>query len=175
MKGWAILSHGLESGPQATKVSALAAVAENLGWLTLRPDYRDLDVRGLADAAAPRLQRLLDAIDAIPVGQRVVLAGSSFGAFVSGLAACARPVTATYLLATPMRLPGYPRPFALPAGLPAALLHGWDDELCPAAEVLAFARRERRMLTMVADSHRLERHVALAARQFGLLLEQVGA
>ena len=175
MKGWAILSHGLESGPQATKVSALAAVAENLGWLTLRPDYRDLDVRGLADAAAPRLQRLLDAIDAIPVGQRVVLAGSSFGAFVSGLAACERAVAGVYLLATPLRLTGYPRPFALPARLPAALLHGWDDALCPIAEVLAFAQRERRMLTVVADSHRLERHVDLAARQFGLLLEQVGA
>ena len=175
MKGWAILSHGLESGPQATKVSALAAVAERQDWRTLRPDYRDLDVRGLADAAAPRLQRLLDAIDAIPGGQRVVLAGSSFGAFVSGLAACERAVTAVYLLATPLRLTGYPRQFALPAGLPAALLHGWDDELCPVAEVLAFARRERCMLTVVADSHRLERHVALAARQFGLLLEQAGA
>ena len=175
MKGWAILSHGLESGPQATKVSALAAVAERLGWRTLRPDYRDLDTRGLADAAAPRLQLLLDAIDAIPAGQRVVLAGSSFGAFVSGLVACERAVAAVYLLATPLRLPGYPRPFALPARLPAALLHGWDDALCPIAEVLAFAQRERRMLTVVADSHRLERHVDLAARQFGLLLEQVGA
>lgn len=175
MKGWAILSHGLESGPQATKVSALAEVAASLGWQTLRPDYRDLDVHGLADAAAPRLQRLLDAIDAVPAGQRVVLAGSSFGAFVSGLGACERSVTAAYLLATPLRLPGYPRPFALPAGMPVAMLHGWDDELCPVAEVLAFAQRERCMLTVVADSHRLERHVDLAARQFGRLLEQVGA
>lgn len=175
MKGWAILSHGLESGPQATKVGALAAVAESLGWKTLRPDYRDLDARGLADAAAPRLRRLLDAIDAIPAGQRIVLAGSSFGAFVTGLAACERAVAAAYLLATPMHLPGYPRPFALPHGMPAVLLHGWDDELCPVAEVLAFARRERCMLTVVADSHRLERHVALAARQFGLLLEQAVA
>ncbi len=175
MKGLAILSHGLESGPQATKVSALAAVAERQGWQILRPDYRDLDARGLADAAAPRLQRLLDAIDAVPAGQRVVLAGSSFGAFVSGLAACERAVAAVYLLATPLRLPGYPRPLALPAGLSAALLHGWDDELCPAAEVLAFARRGRCMLTMVDDTHRLERHVAVAAQQFGLLLEQAGA
>jgi alpha/beta superfamily hydrolase len=175
MKGWAILSHGLESGPQATKVSALAAVAADLGWQTLRPDYRDLDAYGLADAAAPRLQRLLDAIDAIPAGQRVVLAGSSFGAFVSGLAACERAVAAAYLLATPLRLPGYPRSLALPAGLPAALLHGWDDEVCPVTDVLAFARRERCTLTVVADTHRLERHVDLAAHQFGLLLEQAGA
>ena len=175
MKGWAILSHGLESGPQATKVSALAAVAESLGWQTLRPDYRDLDAHGLADAAMPRLQRLLDVIDAVPAGQRVVLAGSSFGAFVSGLAACERAVAAVYLLATPLYLPGYVRPFALPAGMPVALLHGWDDELCPVADVLAFAQHARCTLTLVADSHRLERHVDLAARQFGRLLEQVSA
>ena len=175
MKGWAILSHGLESGPQATKVSALAEVAASLGWQTLRPDYRDLDVRGLTDAATPRLQRLLDAIDAVPVGQRIVLAGSSFGAFVSGLAACERSIAAVYLLATPLHLPGYPRPFTLPPGLPAMLLHGWDDELCPVADVQAFAQRARCTLTLVADSHRLERHVDVAARQFALLLEQVGA
>ena len=38
--GHVILSHGLESGPEATKVSALAKVAEQLGWTHERPDYR---------------------------------------------------------------------------------------------------------------------------------------
>jgi len=44
--GHAILSHGLESGPNATKVSALAAAAENLGWSTERPDYLAADKIG---------------------------------------------------------------------------------------------------------------------------------
>ena len=43
MKGTVILSHGLESGPQATKVSALAAVCADLGWDSVRPDYRAID------------------------------------------------------------------------------------------------------------------------------------
>ena len=32
MKPFLILSHGLESGPDATKVTALAEAAEALGW-----------------------------------------------------------------------------------------------------------------------------------------------
>ena len=40
MRGQIILSHGSDSGPDATKVSVLAALAETLGWRTQRPDYR---------------------------------------------------------------------------------------------------------------------------------------
>src|SRR5258707_1232324 len=43
VKPFLILSHGLESGPEATKVTALAKVAESLGFRSVRPDYRDLD------------------------------------------------------------------------------------------------------------------------------------
>ncbi|HJU40066.1 MAG TPA: alpha/beta hydrolase, partial [Tahibacter sp.] len=55
MKGHVILSHGSDSGPDATKVSALAAVAERCGWRTSRPDYRDLDARGTTACVAPRV------------------------------------------------------------------------------------------------------------------------
>ena len=42
-RGHCILSHGFESGPEATKVTALAEVAQRLGWTHERPDYTDLD------------------------------------------------------------------------------------------------------------------------------------
>ena len=45
MRGHCILSHGFESGPDATKVTALSAVAERFGWTHERPDYTDLDAR----------------------------------------------------------------------------------------------------------------------------------
>ena len=61
MKGHCILSHGFESGPDATKVTALAEAADALGWTHERPDYTDLDTRRdiseLGDVPA-RLQRL---------------------------------------------------------------------------------------------------------------------
>ena len=45
MRGHCILSHGFESGPDATKVTALAEAAEKLGWSCERPDYTDLDAK----------------------------------------------------------------------------------------------------------------------------------
>ena len=48
MRGHVILSHGSDSGPEATKVSALARVAESLAWTTARPDYRAEDKLGYA-------------------------------------------------------------------------------------------------------------------------------
>ena len=59
VRGHCILSHGFESGPDATKVTALAEVAERLGWRHERPDYTDLDaqrhVGELGDVAARRM------------------------------------------------------------------------------------------------------------------------
>ena len=45
LRGHCILSHGFESGPDATKVTALAEAAERLGWSHERPDYTDLDAK----------------------------------------------------------------------------------------------------------------------------------
>lgn len=38
--GHCILSHGFESGPDATKVTALAGVAGRLGWSCERPEEK---------------------------------------------------------------------------------------------------------------------------------------
>ena len=59
MKGTVILSHGLESGPNATKVSALARVADVLGWQSVRPDYLDIDARKDPRAIDARIARAL--------------------------------------------------------------------------------------------------------------------
>ena len=87
MRGHCILSHGFESGPDATKVSALAEVADAFGWSHERPDYTDLDARReageLGDVPA-RVARLLAlARDATARGP-LLLAGSSLGAWISG-------------------------------------------------------------------------------------------
>ncbi|GIX25008.1 MAG: alpha/beta hydrolase [Caldimonas sp.] len=72
-RGHVILSHGLESGPEATKVSALARVAEALGWTHERPDYRDLDARGRLGDVGARIERLHGR--ALAVKAPLVLAG----------------------------------------------------------------------------------------------------
>lgn len=165
--GCVVLSHGMESGPQATKVSAMAATAEAHGWLTIRPDYRDLDAQGLAAATAPRLARLLEAI---PVDVPCVLAGSSFGAFISGRASLQRPVRGLFLLATPPLIPGYAESFAMREGVPACFVHGWRDELCPVEAVFNIARSYRAELLLLDDDHRLSLQVAAIAAHFDRFL-----
>src|SRR5690606_5893374 len=106
-RGHCILSHGFESGPDATNVTALAEAAERRGWSHQRPDYTALeakrDVSELGDVPA-RLRRLQSlARDAAARGP-LVLAGSSLGAWISGRVSLEVPVVALFLMAPPVRM-----------------------------------------------------------------------
>ncbi|MDR0184731.1 hypothetical protein [Lysobacter arvi] len=170
-RGHCILSHGFESGPDATKVAALAAVAERLGWSHERPDYTDLDakreVSEVGDVYA-RVDRLLArAKDAATRGP-VVLAGSSLGAYISGLVSLKVDTVGLFLMAPPVRMGEAPRLAA--ANVPTSIVHGWNDELIPPAEVVAWAYARSARLLLVDDSHRLTDHVEASAQAFSALL-----
>lgn len=171
MRGQIILSHGSQSGPNATKVSVLAALAESLGWATQRPDYTADDARGLANSVAPRIARLRATVEALDTPP--VLVGSSMGAFVSGLVSLEVPVAGLLLLATPSAIPGYARPFGLRANVPVILIHGWYDDVCPLPGVQAFAASRRLPLLLLNDGHRLSENVDEIAAQFRLFLEKL--
>jgi predicted alpha/beta-hydrolase family hydrolase len=174
MRGHCILSHGFESGPDATKVTALAEVAQRLGWTCERPDFTDLDgkreVSDLGDVAA-RLQRLLAITrDAVAKGP-VVLAGSSLGAWISGHVSLHVNVAGLFLMAPPIHLdPAHPIDAA---AVPTSIIHGWDDELIPASDVVAWAQSRRAALLLVDDTLRLSAHVAASADAFGALLAKL--
>jgi len=168
MKPFLILSHGLESGPEATKVSALAKAAEALGLRSVRPDYRDLDARRDVRDIDARIARLQSHA---PADVPVVLAGSSMGAFTSALASTGLNCVGLFLIALPVAIPGYARPFAA-AAVPTALVHGWGDEVCPVDAAIAFARSRGDAITLLNDDHRLGNHVDFIAEQFRLFLAQ---
>ncbi|AVP95787.1 alpha/beta hydrolase [Ahniella affigens] len=171
MRGTVVLSHGLESGPEATKVSALALVAERLGFAAIRPDYRDLDqAHGLCGATL-RLARLRSVLDGLPAGRPCVLVGSSFGAFISGLASLECSVSGLFLIALPLKLPSYDRDFDL-ADVPTAVVHGWNDELIPAMAVAQFCHARQLDLQLLPDDHRLNQQVDMLAARFAHFLEQ---
>jgi predicted alpha/beta-hydrolase family hydrolase len=170
MRGQIILSHGSDSGPDATKVSTLAQLAESLGWRTQRPDYRDDDARGHAGSVAPRIARLRATIEALP--EPPLLVGSSMGAFVSGLASLDVPVAGLLLLATPSAIPGYARSFDVRHDVPTLLIHGWHDEVCALGGVHAFAASRRLPLLIVNDDHRLGASMDVIAAQFRMVLDQ---
>ena len=170
-RGHCILSHGFESGPDATKVTALADVAQRLGWSHERPDYTDLDamheVSELGDVDA-RVQRLLERAQAAAARGPVVLAGSSLGAWISGQVSLQVKPAALFLMAPPVAMGAAPRLQA--ANVPTSIIHGWNDELIPAADVVAWAYARSARLLLVDDSHRLSAHVDTSADAFAALL-----
>jgi alpha/beta superfamily hydrolase len=176
MRGHCILSHGFESGPDATKVTALAEVADRCGWSHERPDYTDLDakreVSELGDVPA-RLKRLRGlARDAAARGP-VLLAGSSLGAWISGRVSLEVPVAGLFLLAPPTRMDPAPPMDAAP--VPISIVHGWHDELIPAERVVEWAKPRNARLLLVDDGHRLSAHVRDGAAAFEALLRSLDA
>ena len=73
-------------------------------------------------------------------------------------------------LAAPVKLfEGYDLPLEA-AAVPTRIVHGWNDELIPAAEVVRWAQPRRDHLTLVDDSHRLSAHVQYCADELGRFL-----
>jgi predicted alpha/beta-hydrolase family hydrolase len=181
MRGHCILSHGFESGPDATKVTALAEVADALGWTHERPDYTDLDGRReageLGDVAA-RLERLLQLARAAAARGPLLLAGSSLGAWISARVSLQVPVAALFLLAPPVRMhdsSGKAAPPMDAAAVPVSIVHGWHDELIDAGQVVAWAQPRNARLLLVDDGHRLSSHVRESAEAFAALLRTLAA
>jgi pimeloyl-ACP methyl ester carboxylesterase len=168
MTGHVILSHGLESSPEATKATALANIAESLGWSTQRPDYRDLDAHGKLGDVLGRIERLRGV--ATNVAGPLVLAGSSMGAFVSARVSLLLPVRGLFLMAPPIMLEGFDIRLDA-ARVPTRIVHGWDDELIPAIEVARWAGARKDHAIFVNDSHRLAAHVDFCAEEFGRFLQ----
>lgn len=174
LRGHCILSHGFESGPDATKVTALAEVAERAGWSHERPDYTDLDAkrevseRGDVFARVERLQALARAAAA---RGPLVLAGSSLGAWISGQVSLHVPVRGLFLMAPPTRMGAAPPLQA--ADVPMSIIHGWHDELIPATAVVDWAAARKATLLLVDDAHRLTDHVAASADAFAALLARL--
>ncbi len=170
--GHCILSHGFESGPDATKVTALAAAAERLGWTHERPDYTAFDARrgisDLGDVEARQAHLLLLAQTAAARGP-LVLAGSSLGAYISARVSLEVLVVGLFLMAPPIRMGRLQDLDAAPVAI--SIIHGWDDELIPAQHVADWAHARRARLLLVNDTHRLTEHVQASAEAFAQLLQ----
>lgn len=174
MKGHCILSHGFESGPDATKVTALVQAAKSCGWTHERPDFTRYDedraASALGDVPA-RLAHLVALVRAAAERGPVVLAGSSLGAWISAHTSTQVPVAGLYLMAPPIQL-GEAHPIVA-ADIPTSIIHGWHDELIPADSVVAWARARNNELLLVNDSHRLSDHVETTRLHFQHFLERL--
>jgi pimeloyl-ACP methyl ester carboxylesterase len=150
---YVVFSHGKESGPWGTKISAMAEVARAQGFEVESVDYRGLD------DPQDRVTRLLAYCRNLQ--GRLVLVGSSMGAHVCTSASRLLRAEGLFLLAPAFYMPGFepltPQP---PDGIPITLVHGWRDDVVPVDNSVRWAREHRATLHVLESDHRLADRVS---------------
>jgi alpha/beta superfamily hydrolase len=140
-------AHGQEGSPDGIKIRLLRAVAERLGYQTHSLDYRHIDN---PDARVEYL------VTNCKRGQgRLVLAGSSMGAYVSAAASARLQPDGLFLLAPALGIPGFGRADVVPRARHIELVHAWEDEVVTVDYVLQYARQHRLKLHLLSGDHRL--------------------
>jgi predicted alpha/beta-hydrolase family hydrolase len=174
MIGHAIISHGLDSSPEALKAVACARAARALGWTEERLDYRafDADQRksrlGDVEARVAHLKAVAENVNG-----PLVLCGSSMGAFVSARVSLEVPVAGLFLMAPPVWLEDFDIALHI-ARVPTWVVHGWHDELITAMSVAGWAQVRNVRTTFVNDTHRLDSYVDFCGEEFGRFLQSLG-
>jgi pimeloyl-ACP methyl ester carboxylesterase len=156
-------SHGKESGPWGSKITALADVARGRGYAVESLDYRGID-DPLARAAL--LEAHCAALAAPPV-----LVGSSMGAYVALAAAAASDAVALFLMAPAVYVPGYDEYLPQKPRCPITIVHGWGDDIIPPESAIRFAGECKATLHILDDDHRLSANLPEVCRLFAGFLE----
>ncbi len=146
-KGLVMFSHGKDSSPMATKITAMRPIADAQGWAT-----RAIDYQGVNDAA-----RRLDILLADLQTQQgvLVLVGSSLGGLVSVMASQQLNPAGLFLLAPAVYWPGFEHlDYSCKAGL-IEIVHGWHDDVVPVDVSIRLAREHSATLHLLDDDHRL--------------------
>ncbi|MBF0144010.1 MAG: alpha/beta hydrolase [Magnetococcales bacterium] len=161
---WVFFAHGMDGTPWGSKIVCLARCAESLGFRVASPDFRTI-----ADPDR-RAGYLVDWVPA--VRRRLVLVGSSMGAYAALVASRQLHPEGLFLMAPAVGIPGFG---ALIDPAPSAgrvvAVHAWEDAVVPVEGVLAFARRHRVPLHLVEDDHRLAATLPEIERLFRGFLE----
>jgi pimeloyl-ACP methyl ester carboxylesterase len=146
--GTVVFSHGKESGPWGSKITAMAAVVRDLNVAVESVDYRGLD------DPADRVRKLLG-LGKEFVGP-LVLVGSSMGGHVAAAAASRLDASGLFLLAPAFYMAGYEQYTPQDVACPAAIVHGWHDDIVPADNSIRWAREHQAALHLLNSDHRLE-------------------
>ena len=150
--GTVVFSHGKESGPWGSKITAMAAAVRDMGVAVASVDYRGLD------DPAERVRKLLAVGSELEKG--VVLVGSSMGGHVSAAAASRLQPRGLFLLAPAFYMAGYEAYTPQDVACPTAIVHGWHDDIVPVENSIRWAREHRAALHLLNSDHRLEDQIA---------------
>lgn len=147
-RGMVVFSHGKESGPWGSKITAMAAVVRELGGTAESVDYR-----GMEDAAA-RVDKLIQVVAGMEA--KVVLVGSSMGGHVAATAAAKVRPRGVFLLAPAFYMAGFEAHTPQDVGCPTAIVHGWNDAVVPVENSIRWAREHGAALHLLESDHRME-------------------
>jgi pimeloyl-ACP methyl ester carboxylesterase len=152
MVRYVVFSHGKESGPWGTKISALADIARAEGYEVESVDYRGID------NPLERVTRLLAYCRDFQ--GRLVLVGSSMGGYVATAGSRLLRAAGLFLIAPAFYMPGFEDAAPEPAACPITLVHGWRDAVVPVASSVRFAEQHGATLHVLDTDHRMQDRIA---------------
>src|SRR5271167_1155848 len=160
-----VFSHGKESGPWGRKITAMAALARELGLAVESVDYRGMDDPGA------RVEKLVAASARLP--KPLVLVGSSLGGHVSAAAAARVGPRGLFLLAPAFYMPGFEAYTPQGTTCPTVIVHGWRDEIVPVENSVRWAREHHAALHVLDSDHRLEDRIEAICALLKLFLAEL--
>lgn len=162
-------NHGKESGPWGSKITRLAEVARQKGFVVESIDYQDLPDAG------PRVERLLRSDAGKAKG--LILVGSSMGGYVATVASSVLKPEGLFLMAPAFYKAGYPEQNPVPNAKTVTVVHGWGDDVIPVEHSIRFARKfsatTRMELHLIEDDHRFSAELPFLEMVFARFLDQV--
>ncbi len=156
-----IFSHGKDSEPWGSKITAMDEVARSMGYQAESVDYRGMD-----DPLA-RVRRLLEFAHTTPVP---ILVGSSLGGHVATAASIKLQARGLFLLAPAFYMPGYEQYTPPPAECPLSIVHGWRDEIVPVENSIRYAGEYHGTLQVIDSDHRMLQNLPQILGYFELFL-----
>jgi alpha/beta superfamily hydrolase len=151
-----VFSHGKETGPWGSKITAMAATARELNLAVESVDYQ-----GIEDPTK-RVDKLLEAGSTMQGS--MVLVGSSMGGHVSAAAARRLQARGLFLLAPAFYMRGFEAYTPQDVDCPTAIVHGWRDDIVPVENSIRWAREHRAVLHILESDHRLQDQIESICR-----------
>jgi predicted alpha/beta-hydrolase family hydrolase len=151
-----VFSHGKESGPWGSKITAMAQVVRDLGLGVESVDYRGID-----DPTA-RVEKLMT--EGGKITGPLLLVGSSMGGHVAAAAADHLHAAALFLLAPAFYMRGFEQYTPRNIAVPTVIVHGWHDDVVPVDNSIRWAREHRATLHVLDSDHRLEDQIEMICR-----------
>jgi alpha/beta superfamily hydrolase len=158
-------SHGKESGPWGVKITALAKVAENLGFSVTSIDYRKESDPEL------RVKRLCCEFE--PSDGINVLVGSSMGGYVAAIASRHLNPDGLFLMAPAFGIEGYREQCPTPAARKITVVHGLNDMIVPCRNSVDFALKYHAELHLLDDDHPLTNSIPVICDLFRSFLNSL--